>query len=65
MSSTEHFRRFRCMKCGGDAVVATEKTCSGYKCECLCGHIYVSNSIAEAASFEKLQRNHVDIGKGE
>lgn len=55
MSSTEHFRRFRCRKCGGDSVIATEKKGSAYKCECACGHIYKSNSIAAAASYERLK----------
>lgn len=55
MSSTEHFRRFRCRECGEDSVIATEKKGKRYKCECACGHTYFSSSIAAAASYERLK----------
>ncbi|MEB2478113.1 hypothetical protein QMM96_22040 [Citrobacter freundii] len=55
MSSTEHFRRFRCAKCGGDAVIATAKHGNSYTCECACGHVYKSTSLAAGASWQRLQ----------
>ena len=55
MSSTEHFKELRCKKCGDRGTVRVNRKPSEnqYLCECICGHTYLSTSVAAAAEYQR------------
>ena len=62
MSSTSHSGMLICRKCSGRDCIKVERMQGDkYVCECACGHVYLSKSVAAGAEY--LRKKQHDLLK--